>query len=249
MRWREPRHQLARCAGIEQVTLVKRDVRRKIGGRLERPATCTSKPRATSSGSVWRPMKPAAGDQDALHGRSRDTWRRARTRRRRRRPLDTERRVVPAHAARRLGHVVRSSGRGPRSRRRASGSRARNPAGMKYERHAGSPPRSSTPNQRQKVADDGPQVDGDVVDGAARAAHQLALAVRRGLVVQAAQRPRRALNDDVALRRTARQARRAANSSASKVRAKNPRSSRSGSSSTTNAPGQRGRGRASRTAA
>ena len=102
------------------------------------------------------------------------------------RPLDRERGVVPAHAARGLGHVavahlvehlavvgerleaVREAGRDVEARRVLRAQLDAVPAAA-----------------RGRV---GAQVDGDVEDRAAHAAHELGLAVRLGLVVHAAQR-------------------------------------------------------------
>ena len=82
--------------------------------------------------------------------------------------------------------------------------------------------RAVPPQKRRRV---GPQVDRHVEDRPARAAHELRLAVRRGLVVHAAQRPalrverRVALDDCRASRPWPRRL------VASKVRANQPRSS------------------------
>ena len=149
------------------------------------------------------------------------------------RPVDAELGIVPSHAARELGlvglgHLVEDFA----YRRPASESRARSPSARRARGGSRrSAPRRASAARRRILA----QIDDHVPDRAARAAHDLRLLVRRGLVVQPAQRAAAAVPRDVALD-DAGSSPCARNSSWQNERAKNPRSSSTRSSSTTNAP-------------
>ena len=151
----------------------------------------------------------------------------------------------------RRGHLVEHLG----VVRRASGSRGRSRAGTNSAAPLSA--LSSTPNQRRQRRRVRPQVDDHVEDRAARAAHELGLAVRLGLEVHAAQRPGARVERHVALhdrgvepaRRTRPRRRCARSSRARRSAARARRRSAPGSGVATNfTAGARARACAPRTA-
>ena len=188
---------------VEQVDWVRGDRRRRrAGGRggvdLEAAGAAAARGMAADEAArAGQQHAPCQSDEPAARRRGRRGSGRQSARR-------CRRRVVPAHAAGEAGAVgSRHHVEALRCRPRASGSHARSRAGCRARRPFSAD--SSTPTQRPKRGRTRPQVDRHVEHGAPRAAHQLALRVRLGLPVHAAQRAAPRVEREVALRERRRQ--------------------------------------------